>query len=293
MKNNLNASKFKDLVKSKNFVVGVCGVLAVLVLVVGYNIRINKATSPVRVPVASHKLKARTQITSDDIETIEMPRSALGNNYYSKKDSLIGMYVNVDTSIPEGSLFYSGAVVYGEDLPDAALLEVPDGETLYYLTVNMLTSYTNSILPGRYIDIYVSTRENNQALVGKLLENVKVLQVKTADGENVFDDADARKVPYVVLFSLPEEQHLLLRKINAINNYSISASGSSFARIEVIPVPTTAFFKDESEGVKTEVSSKYLKDYILNLSAEIEEDDDVVIEQKTEETKKETKKETE
>ena len=269
MNNNLNASKFKDLVKSKNFVVGVCGVLAVLVLVVGYNIRINKATSPVRVPVASHKLKARTQITSDDIETIEMPRSALGNNYYSKKDSLIGMYVNVDTSIPEGSLFYSGAVVYGEDLPDAALLEVPDGETLYYLTVNMLTSYTNSILPGRYIDIYVSTRENNQALVGKLLENVKVLQVKTADGENVFDDADARKVPYVVLFSLPEEQHLLLRKINAINNYSVANENGGFARIDITPVPTNVNINNRDNEIVSEVSSQYLSEYVLNLAAEL------------------------
>ena len=90
------------------------------------------------------------------------------------------------------------------------------------------------------------------------------------------------------MFSLPEEQHLLLRKINAINNYSISASGSSFARVEVIPVPTTAFFKDESEGVKTEVSSKYLRDFVLNLSAEIEDETEVIIEQKTDDAKKET-----
>ena len=281
MNNNVNTSKLTTMLKSKGFITGLCGVLAVLVLVIGYNMRVNQATSPIKVPVASHKLKARTKITDDDITYITMPRSALGNDYYSNKNSIVGMYVNIDTAIPAGSLFYAGAIVRGEDLPDAALLDVPDGETLYYITVNMLTSYTNSILPGRYIDIYLSTKENNLALVGKLFTNVKVLQVKTTDGQNVFDDADTQKVPYAIYFSLPEEDHLLMRKINAINNYSIAQAGSSFARIEVIPVPTTAYFKDDDKEAKVEVSSKYLKDYVLNLAAEIEEQTDIIIDQNT------------
>lgn len=92
------------------------------------------------------------------------------------------------------------------------MYDVAEGETLYYLTVNMLTSYTNSILPGNYIDIYLSTKENNKALVGKILENVKILAVKTSDGKNVFENSDESRTPYVIIFALPEEQHLLLRK---------------------------------------------------------------------------------
>ena len=271
--NNLNASKLKRMVKSKGFVTAVCAILAVAVLLVGYNIRINSATKPVRVPVAIRRLTTRHLITDDDVKYVEIPQGALTSEYYSKKESIVGKYVNIDTTIPEGSLFYRGAIISREELPDEALLNVKEGETLYYLTVNMLTSYTNSILPNRYIDLYVSTKENGKALVGKLLTNVKVLQVKTADGLNVFDDSEESRTPYVILFSLPEEQHLLLRKINAINNYSIAQEGGSgFARIELIPVPTTAYFKDEDEETASVVSSSYLQDYILDLAATIPED---------------------
>ena len=273
--NNVNVSKLKTMVKSKSFVTTICAILVVVVLIVGYNLRIRSATQPVKVPVATRRLTSRHLITEEDIRYVDVPSGALSGDYYSRIEYVIGHYVNYDTTIQEGSLFYRGAVVPKQELPDEALLNVPEGETIYYLTVNMLTSFTNSILPGRYIDIYVSTEDNGKALVGKFLENIKVLQVKTADGRNVFDDSEDSRIPYVIMFSLPEEQHLLMRDINAINSYSISAGNSNFSRIEVIPVPTKAFFKDGDKEIQSNVSSQYLKDYILNLSAVIPEDIDV------------------
>ncbi len=276
MAGNLNASKLQRMIKSKGFVTGFCAVLAVLVLVIGYNIRIKDATKPVRVPVAANKLTSRHKITQDDITTVEVPKNALGGDYYGNEAYVIGQYVNIDTTIPKGSLFYRGAIVTADELPDEALLNVKEGETLYYLTVNMLTSYTNSIIPNRYIDIYISTKEDGKALVGKLLKNVKVLQVKTSDGQNVFENSEESRTPYVIMFSLPESQHLLLRKITAINNYSISAEGSGFSRIEVIPIPTTAYAKDEGEQVEPEIASDYLENYILDLAATIPENENNV-----------------
>lgn len=278
MNNNLNASKIKNITKSKSFVVGLCAFLAVAVLLIAYNIRINSATKPVRVPVARTRLTARHLITEDDIEYINVPRAAtVGVDFYRGDGDIIGQYVNIDTTIPQGSMFYHDAIVTSDELPDEALLSVDEGETLYYLTVNMLTSYTNSIIPNRYIDIYISTKENDKAVVGKLLTNVKVLQVKTSDGKNVFDDSNESRVPYVIMFSLPESQHLLLRRINAINNYSISSGSSSYSRIDVIPVPTTAYFKDGDEEVKPSVASSYLEEMILQLSEEIPIDVDIPI----------------
>ena len=272
MNNNVNVSKIKKITKSKSFVTAACAVLAVLVLVIGYNLRIRSATQPVSVPVATRRLTARHLITEEDIRTVEIPSGALSGDYYPRKQDVIGKYVNYDTTIQEGSLFYVGSTVYRDELPDEALLDVPEGETLYYLTVNMLTSFTNSILPGRYIDIYLSTESDDKALVGKLLENIKVLQVKTSDGRNVFDDSEDSRVPYVIMFSLPEDQHLLMRDINAINSYSISSGSSRASRIEIIPVPTKAYFKDGDKEIQSTVSSQYLKDYILNMAAVIPED---------------------
>ena len=71
------------------------------------------------------------------------------------------------------------------------------------------------------------------------------------------------------MLKLPEEEHLLLRKINAINNYSIPHDGLTFSRIEVTPVPKGEIYKDGDQEIKPNVSSNYLKDYILNLSNNI------------------------
>lgn len=272
MDNNLNTSKIKRFFKNKNTVTALAAILIVVILVAGYNIRITKATQPVNVPVAKETIQPKTEITSDKIATISIPRDALRGTFYESTGDIVGKYTNVNTIVPAGSLFYREAVVSKNELPDSSLYDVPEGETLFYLTVNMLTSYTNSILPGNYVDIYLSTRENGKALVGKLLKDVKILAVKTSDGQNVFENSDESRVPYVIIFSLPEEQHLLLRKINAINNYSIMSGSSSFSRIEIIPVPTTANFGGSNEQITSNVTSQYLSDYILNMSSSIPED---------------------
>lgn len=272
MDTNLNTSKVKRFLKNKNTVTALCAILIVVVLVVGYTWRVNSATKPVNIPVAKVTIQPKTEITADMITVIKVPREALKGNYYANSSALIGKYSNVNTVIPAGSLFYQEAVTTKDNLPDSSLYDVPEGETLFYLTVNMLTSYTNSILPGNYVDIYLSTKENGKALVGKLLQDVKILAVKTSDGQNVFENSEEARIPYVIIFSLPEEQHLLLRKINAINSYSIYAENSSFSRIEIIPVPTTANFGNSNEQITSNVSSQYLKDYVLSMAATVPED---------------------
>lgn len=272
MNGNLNVSKVKRFLKNKNTVTAFCAILIVVVLIVGYTIRVNNATKPVKIPVAKVTIQPRTEITADMITEINVPQEALKGNYYRNVSSLVGKYSNVNTVIPAGSIFYSESVISKNDLPDSSLYDVAEGETLYYLTVNMLTSYTNSILPGNYIDIYLSTKENNKALVGKILENVKILAVKTSDGKNVFENSDESRTPYVIIFALPEEQHLLLRKINAINSYSVYATNPGYSKIDIIPVPTAASFDGSEKDIKPNVTSQYLKDYILNMAATVPED---------------------
>ena len=42
-------------------------------------------------------------------------------------------------------------------------------------------------------------------IVGKLMQDVKVLAVKTSDGKNVFENSDESRVPYVIIFALPSQ----------------------------------------------------------------------------------------
>lgn len=286
MNNNLNTAKFVKFFKNKNVVIALCAFLGLIVLLIGYNVRINSKVKPIYIPVAANDIQPRTKIADNMVQLIQVPQAALSGNFYTRKVDIVNKYTNVNAFIPKGSMFYHSAITSEENRSDGYVENLREGEKLYYLTVNMLTSYTNSILPGDYIDIYISTKRNDMAYVGKLIKDVKVLAVKTSDGKNVFENSDESRVPSVMLFALPEEQHLLLRAVDAINSYAISADGAAYSRIQIIPVPSkTVSTGSENEIVPT-VTSQDIKEYILKMSTIVEDESgstDTNVENKDEE----------
>ena len=265
-----NTGKIGSFLKNKNTVTAISAILIVVILIVGYQIRVNNATKPIRVPFAKVTIQPRTLITADMIDYKNVPGEALGGDYFSENEMAAyaangRTYTKVNTIIPAGSLFYKAALTDRDDLPDTALYNVPEGETLYYLTVNMLSTYTNSVLPGNYIDVYVSYRDNSQAVVGKILSNVKVLAVKTNDGKNVFENSNEQRIPYVIFFSLGKEEYSLMRQISAINQFGLST-------INISIVPTNVGYSNDDKHIDTYVSSTTMKEYINNLAHFIDED---------------------
>ena len=109
--NNLNTSKLTRMIKSKGFVTGLCAVLALAVLIIGYNIRINNATKPVSLPVARVTIDPKTKITDDMIVYREVPRGALNSEYYVNKNQIIGKYTKINAVVPAGSMFYTELLI--------------------------------------------------------------------------------------------------------------------------------------------------------------------------------------
>lgn len=265
--------KFKMFLKNKNTVTILCALLGIGVLIIGYNWRIRSETSPVKVPVVKSTIQPRTEITKDMITYKEVAKSIVDEDVITNPNQLIGYYSSASTVIPKGSMFYKGTVVKKEELPDAALYDMPLDETLYWLNVNITTSYSNSILPGNYIDIYMQTITtdadgNTKVMVGKLVSNVLVRAVKTSNGLNVFETSEETRIPAFVIFSVKEDIHLLLRKAASIGNLSTEY------KIDIIPVPnTTGFDGNATEGVVTKVNNEYLKEFIEERSIYIPEDE--------------------
>ena len=250
--------KLKMFLKNKNTVTLLCGLLIVAVIYIGYNWRVSEAVKPVRVPYALDTIDPRTEITSDMIGYREIAKSAVTSEVITDSNKLLGYYVNANTVIPKGSMFYKQTIVQKEALPDAALYDMPIDETLYYLGVNITTSYSNSILPGNYIDIYMQTITtdadgNSKVMVGKLVSNVLVRAVKTSNGLNVFESSDEARIPATIIFSVKEDIHLLLRKAATIGNLS------NEYRIDIIPVPNTTGFNGTTEGVVVSICEISLK----------------------------------
>jgi hypothetical protein len=260
--NNITVG-LKKFLTNKNTVTVLGVILAILVLYIGYNWRVKQATNPISVPYALQEINPSTQITEDMVGEAQVPPSMIKGDIYRSKQSVIDKYSGADCLIPSGSLFYTRCVVEKDQLPDSIILDYPKGYVLYYMSVNMETTYSNSIYPGNYIDLYFkatygSTDENDpnngKVMVGKLLENVKVLAVRDSSGKNVFSNTNENAVPSQLIFAVPEEYYILLKKADYLRNYST----------ELSPVPTAESKKSNPGDLK--LSSKDIKDFINNVT---------------------------
>ena len=253
--------KLKQILSNKNTVTLIGAILIVLVLYVFYNIKVNQATSPIRIPYAVQTIGPRTEITNDMIGYLEITQSAVKGNVLTNVDTqILGMYTNVNCIIPAGSLFYKDLIVKKQELPDAFLIDIEEGHVAYNFDVSMKSTYGNSMYPGNYVDIYFKGIDDSGLLmVGKLLENVKILAVKDSAGRAVFDSTTEDRAPSQIIFSVTEDIHLLLRKAEYIRN------------VEIILVPTKASLElEEGENAPIQVTSDTIKEYIEAQSTTVE-----------------------
>ncbi len=218
----------KRFLGNKNTVTIIVVIVILGLLYWGYTSQINNSVRPVSVPVAKVTIQPRTEITADMISRISVPKIAVSNDVVTNQTLIIGKYTNINVTIPAGSMFYNGVLVNKESLPDSVFTAVKDGEIPYQFSVNMETTYGNSIFPGNKIDIYMKAIDDNkQIMVGRLLENVEVLAVKDSQGKNVFENANEARTPAFLLFGVPERLHILLRKAVYLKSEGV----------ELFPVP--------------------------------------------------------
>ena len=259
---NLTIS-IKKFLQNKNTVTILGVILAIFVLYFAYTMRIRRAINPVNVPYATEQILSATQITESMISTRQVPPSMLDGEVILNVGEIVDKYTAVDTVIPKGSLFYKRAVVEKEQLPTEIILEYPKGYVLYNLPVDISSTYGNSVFPGNYIDIWLkavyrfSDEENlagqakaDQLMYGRLISNIQVLAVKDSSGRSVFQNMEEGRSPAMVVFALPEEYYVLLRKANYMRTYDTT--------IEL--VPTNESIKDEPGEL--ELSSESLKEWI-------------------------------
>lgn len=279
--NNLKAS-MKKFLGNKNTVTILGVILCLIVLYVGYNYRINSKVELVQVPYAKETIQPRTYITQDMIGSMNVPKSFLVGEYYSNANNIIGKYSNYNTIIAKGSLFYVDLVTSKEDLPDSAFQDVPEGYTVINYPVTIASTYANSMAPGSYINIYYkSLNDNDEIMFGKFISNVEVLDVKDSSGQHVFENSGEARTPAYMLFAVPEETHLLIRKALYLSQYNV----------ELILIPNTATLTDEDKNT-VRVSSTDIEEFINSKTVMVSVNELPTIEEKVKEEndKKEEKK---
>ena len=249
----------KKLLTNKNLITVLGLAVLVAILFFFYSKRVSDSINPVTVPYAKAQIAAGTQITKNLVGTTQVPPYMRSEGVIRAQADVIDKYANADTIIPKGSLFYDRNVVEKEELPANIILDYKEGYVLYNLEVDTISTYGNSIYPGNYIDIYLKARtkemngvqtQDRRVVLGKFVQNVQVIAVKNAQGLPVFKDLDEKREPAMIIFAVPEEYYILLKKAEYLRTYES----------QLIPVPTNESLKNEPGEL--EISSESLKDWI-------------------------------
>lgn len=264
--NNLSKT-IKKVLGNKNTVTIIGVLLCIIVLYIGYNMRINQKTKLVKVYYAKETIQPKTKITEDMIGTTELPEAFLTGEYYKSFNDIEGKYSNYNSIIPAGSLFYTAQVVKKDELPDSVLYDVEKDSTISYVKTDVEKSYGNVIMPSNYVDVYVKmTNGNGDIVYGKYMENLKVLSVKTSDGQDVFDNTENVRTPSYIYFAMPEAEYLTFTMLKYLQEEKEEAF------IDIVLVPNGTEYED-TPSVK--VSGKYITDYIMNNIEKIDYQDEL------------------
>ncbi len=252
MGNNLTG--LKKFITNKNTITFLCIILGVIVLYAGYDIRVKKATDPVRIPYAKKEITKKTKITADLIGYTSVPRSLVktSKTILTNQSDIVDKYASYATNIPQNSYFYSDVVMKEEQMPDYAFMNMKDGYTVYSLKVNMNSTYANKIFPNTYIDLYAKAtdKETGKIMFACLIESIKVKAVKDTNGRALLENGINNGTPSAMLFEVPDDLFDLLKK-------------SEFATdVEIVPVPRNQAYT--AQQGETSVDNETIKEHILS-----------------------------
>ena len=238
----------KKLLGNKGVVTIAAAIVCLVIIFFAYNYRVSKAINAIEVPYALTELQARKEIKEEDVGVVKVASSLVTATVIRSKNNVVGKYVNYNTIIPAGSLFYSPEIVTWDSMPDSAWNNIYKDYTIVSLPVSDKTTYGNSIHPGDAIDLYYLTTDGGKLVFGKLVEGITVLAVKDEQGNHIFKKGANQKSAAALIFAVPEDLHLLLRK-------AMTISGTS----SLVPVVRNANYNPGS----TRVTSEYLTSLIL------------------------------
>ncbi len=245
--------EIKKFLQNKNTVTIVGVILAIFVLYFAYTIRVKSAINPITVPYAAQLIPGGTRVTDSMISTTQVPPSMIKGTIYLNRAEIVNKYVDTDTMIPKGSLFYTRNLVEKEQLEEKKIKPPPAGYESYVREVNVFETYGNSILDGNYVDIWVSLKQEikgNKYWVTKFLSNVRVLSVIDNSSKPVFQNMEEHREPSMIRLAIPKEEAALLEILERLSVYDV--------RIKMVPTNESL----QANPEETKLSSEKLKQWI-------------------------------
>ncbi len=246
---NIGAT-IKRFLGNKNTVTILAVLIGIIVLWYFYNYRVNQAITTVSIPYAVESIDTNKKIEEDNLSSKEITQSTIADSdIVTDAGFLTDKYICTGTSIPAGGFFYKSQVCDKEQIKNSIFDRIPKGYTLYPLAVDTKATYADSILPGDYIDLYMSTTDDDgRVIYGPLIESIEVLAARDSEGKDVFWDSEAGTTS-TLLFAVPENYQRLLNVAELLGDIAIT------------PVPRSSSYT--ANPGETAISSEQLCQFIM------------------------------
>ena len=241
----------KRIAMNKNTVTIFAVLVGIVVLWIGYSYRVGKSTKAVEVYAAAAVINPVTKIDASMYEKVKISENlAKKLDVYRVGEDITGLYTNVNVTIPKSGFFYKGKnqIVSKDEVQNSIWQGLPENYGIFYMSVNNTTSYGNSITPGSYIDLYLSTTtETGFRIYQKYVEKIKVLEVRDSGGKNVFAQ-DPPTSPNLLLFAVENDLFEELTYARELNGFTL------------VPVPRSSDYGHD--GGETKIVSPDLSHMI-------------------------------
>ncbi|GAD15387.1 flppilus assembly protein CpaB [Geobacillus kaustophilus GBlys] len=210
----------------------------------GYNyFSVQKAVKPTKIVMTVKEIPGHTKITEDMVTVRTIPGDAIPPNAIKNIKDVVGKYTVDGFGIPANSYLFQGKVLPKDQMADAAVLNLKEGEVAFPLLVDIETSSGNSIVPGTYVDLYFMKKVDEQktlidkkqekVIFGGLFQHVRVTAAKDQDTYDVFheenkdDNNDRKRITRLYTFAVTPEQYQYLERAKKLGEIIPLATGLS------------------------------------------------------------------
>ena len=222
------------------------GIIGILFLVLFncllFKIVLDKKLDLVEVPIAKIQINPRTQIQSDMIEFIEVPRVLLNEDCVLDEKEAIHKYTEIEGIIPKGSLLYKSMLFDENELPDYPTLKLKEGQNVFSLPIDLIKSSGNSLTNNQLIDIYVTIPQRNANPISDLLLNhVRIINI--VDRKGIDMKESETNIPSVINLAVNKEYVSLLIKASEMGTIDIYATTQTSEEECVLNTESTVLSK--------------------------------------------------
>lgn len=182
----------------------------------------------VEVVYAVEAIGPRTSIQSNQVGIKKMPKSLVHQDLAQDIAQVSGKVTGMYHAIPKGGLVHPSTLQAESELTDRASTMLLHGQVAFAMPADLLKTGGNTLIEGQKVDVYGGLFERNQEIVvDKLLEQVRIVAIKDAKGNDISANSSGT-LPKVIVLAIEERFVGVLRTLQKVGTLDLYPSYRSY-----------------------------------------------------------------